>query len=46
LRWIVYDVAVGDWDLERIQNSYDRWTTEFLRACPGDDGVSFVLGMR
>jgi hypothetical protein len=46
LRWIVYEVPVGDWNLERVQTSYDRWTTEFHRACPGDARAAFVLGMR
>jgi hypothetical protein len=46
LSWIAIEVAVGEWDVERIEASYGRWTPAFVRLCPGDVSAAFALGMR
>jgi len=46
LHWVVYEVAVRDWDLQRIQSAYRRWLNEFTRACPPDVSGAFALSKR
>src|SRR5438093_13639570 len=46
LGWIIYEVAVGDWDLDRYRAAQDRWIDEFLRSVPPADRAPFILGMR
>jgi hypothetical protein len=46
LRYVVFEVDVGDWDAGRITAAYDRWTPAFVDACPPAVSELFVLGMR
>jgi hypothetical protein len=44
LGWIVFELAVGEWDIDRYRAAKDRWIGEFLRSVPPDDRQPFVLG--
>src|SRR5438067_13258941 len=46
LGWIVFETAVGDWDLDRYRAAKDRWIDQFLRSVPPADRQPFILGMR
>ena len=46
MSWIAFEVAVSDWNLDRFRAAYDRWIAGFIEACPSDDSIHFVLGMR
>lgn len=46
LGWIVFETAVGDWNLNRYRAAQDRWIDEFLRRVPPADREPFILGMR
>ena len=46
LGWIVFETAVGDWDLDRYRAAKDRWIGEFLDTVPPADRQPFILGMR
>jgi hypothetical protein len=46
LGWIVFELAVGDWDLDRYRAAKDRWIDQFLRSVPPADRQPFVLGRR
>src|SRR4051794_35429728 len=46
LQWIVYEVAAGDWDLDRYRAAHDRWLAGFHQTCPAADRGAFVLGER
>jgi hypothetical protein len=43
---IVFELAVGDWDVDRYQAAQDRWIAEFLKSVPAADRAPFILGMR
>lgn len=44
LGWIVFTPAVGDWDYPRYQAAQNRWVAGFMRLCPSDDSIHFILG--
>src|SRR5207237_750442 len=46
LAWIIFEVGVRDWDLDRYRAAKDRWISEFLRSVPPADRAPFILGMR
>ena len=46
LQWIVYEVAAGDWDLDRYRSAHDRWLAGFHAMCPASARGAFVLGER
>jgi hypothetical protein len=46
LCWIVYEVTVSHWDLERIQAAYHGWLGAFSAACPADAAEAFALVKR
>jgi hypothetical protein len=46
LSWVVYEVPIANWDMERYRAAHDRWLTGFGALCPSDDSINFVLGMR
>jgi hypothetical protein len=46
LGWVVYEVAVRDWSLDRYRAAKARWIGEFLRSVPPQDRAPFILGMR
>jgi hypothetical protein len=46
LGWIVYEVGVRDWDLDRYRAAQDRWISAFLRGVPPAQREPFILGMR
>ncbi len=46
LGWIVFEVGVDDWDLDRYRAAKDRWVGELLSSVPPADRQPFILGMR
>jgi hypothetical protein len=46
LGWIVFETAVGDWDIDKYREAQDRWINEFLRSVPPGARQPFILGMR
>jgi hypothetical protein len=46
LGWVVYEVAVRDWDLDRYRAARECWTAGFIALCPSDASENFALGLR
>jgi hypothetical protein len=46
LGWVVYEVAVRDWGLDRYRAARDRWMEGFIAVCPSDASENFALGLR
>lgn len=46
LGWIVFELSVGDWSLERYRTAKRHWIKEFLDFVPPANRQPFTLGMR